>query len=84
MAKRAPKIQPSESLLKLVLEAPAAKPTISAADKNYLKGLVKRGYTIPEILAIGKKHGFTLTAEEMTVKPRKPKAVAVVAPPPHR
>lgn len=77
MAKKEPRAKPSAEILALALQHPAAKPTISVADKTYLKGLVRRGYTVTEIVELGKKLGFILTIAEMTVKPKNPKVDAV-------
>ena len=47
-----------------------AIPVLSSADKSYLKGLKKKGYSDQQIIAIAAKSGFTIDAKFLVVKPK--------------
>ena len=47
-----------------------AVPVLSSADKSYLKGLKKKGYTNQQIIAIAQKSGFTIEAKLLEVRPK--------------
>lgn len=66
----------NERLAVLLETAKPANPTLSSADRTQLIKLKKRGFTDAEIIDIADKAGLKVTAEMLTVKPRKPKTLA--------
>lgn len=71
-----PKQAVSTKLESVFADVPPANPAPSTADKHYLRGLKKRGYTEAEIIQIAAKAGFKITSDLFVVKAKKPKAVA--------
>lgn len=67
------KIAAAETLTTLFVDAPPANPAPSAADKVFLRGLKKRGYTEQEIISIAAKGGYQITPDLFVIKPRKAK-----------
>lgn len=63
----------NEKLTSVFSDTPPQNPAPSAADKAYLRGLKKRGYTEAEIIQIAKKAGFSITPEIFVVKNVKKK-----------
>lgn len=55
---KTPKQKPAEALLAAVAATRPANPALSAADKTYLRGLRRQGYTQPEIIAIAQSAGY--------------------------
>ena len=55
---RTPKQKPAEALLAAVAATRPAKPALSSADKTYLRGLKRQGYTEAEIIAIAQSAGY--------------------------
>lgn len=45
-------------------------PVLSTADKSYLKGLKKKGYSDQQIIAIAAKSGFKIEAQFLAVRPK--------------
>jgi hypothetical protein len=73
----ASKRQPVDPKLAEVFQAaPPANPSPTSADKNYLRGLKKRGYTEEEIIRIAAKAGYVITPALFVIKPKKPKTPA--------
>ena len=58
--KMAIKQKPNEKLVAAFAETKPAKPALSAADKTYLRGLRRQGYTNDEIKAVAAKAGFDI------------------------
>lgn len=50
-----------------------ANPALSRADKSYLRGLTKRGFTQEEIAEIAQKAGFKIPADLFITKPKTAK-----------
>lgn len=59
----------NEDLAKAFASAKPANPALTSADKSYLRGLLRRGFTAEEIQTVAKNAGFQVTAELFT--PRK-------------
>lgn len=75
------KKQPLNEKLAQVLEtAKPANPAVSSTDRAHLIRLKKRGFTEAEIIEIAAKAGLKVTADMLTVKPRKPKAAPAPTP----
>ncbi len=55
---RTPKQKPAGALLAAVAATRPANPALSAADKTYLRGLQRQGYTPAEITAIAQSAGY--------------------------
>jgi hypothetical protein len=64
----------NSKLLEAVTATPPQNPALTGPDRVFLRGLKRRGYTEFEIIAIGKKAGMTVTADDL--KPKK-KAASV-------
>lgn len=62
----------NEKLAGVFAETPPENPAPSAADKTYLRGLKKRGYTEAEIIQVAAKAGFKITPDLFIIKPKKP------------
>lgn len=60
-----------EALLKAVEENPPKTPALSAADKTYLRGLKRRGYTEGEITVIVQKAGLLVPPDLFEQKKKK-------------
>ena len=60
-------------LLEVVVATPPASPALTGADRVFLRGLKRRGYTEQEIILIGTKAGVKVTPEDL-----KPKAKEVI------
>lgn len=60
-------------LLEVVQATPPINPAMTGADRTFLRGLKRRGYSNDEIIAIGKKAGFSVKQEDLAVKTRKAK-----------
>lgn len=69
------------ALLESAKTAAPKNPAVTSADKAYLRGLKKRGFTDDEIIQLSAKAGLKVTAEMLAVKPRKAKPAATVAAP---
>jgi SOS response regulatory protein OraA/RecX len=52
-------------------DATPKNPALTSADKIYLRGLTRRGFTSDEILAIAAKTGIKVTLDDLTPKPKK-------------
>jgi hypothetical protein len=59
------------SLLEAVKETPPKNPAITGADKTYLRGLIRRGYTHDEIVAIGAKAGLKVNPQDLITNGKK-------------
>ena len=70
MAKRI-KEEINPKLVEVFSETRPANPTPVGADKRYLLGLLKRGYTPQEIANIAGKAGYKLSQEFFVVKQKK-------------
>lgn len=66
------KIMANAKLVDAGTEAIPINPALTWADRAYLRGLKRRGFTEAEIIGIGKKAGFTVTPDDL-----KPKAKVV-------
>ena len=64
MAKVNPLLQASTELVTPEI------PVLSTADKSYLKGLKKKGYSDQQIIAIAAKSGFKIEAQFLAVRPK--------------
>lgn len=62
------KAEVNEKLKQTFDATPPKNPALSSADRTYLKGLFRRGYTQDEIIAIGQKAGFNVKPEDLAVK----------------
>ena len=60
--------KPNPNLIEAFTNERPAKPALSSADKRYLRGLRRQGYTQTEIEQIGKKSGFDVPADLFTSK----------------
>lgn len=60
-----------EALLKVVEATPPKIPALSSADKTYLRGLKRRGYTEGEIVAIVQKAGLSVPPDLFEQKKKK-------------
>lgn len=65
-----------EKLLEAVATTPPMNPALTSADRVFLRGLKRRGYTESEIIAIGKKAGFIVTSESLKPAVKRVKTVA--------
>jgi len=63
-------------LLEAVTATPPTNPALTGADRTFLRGLKRRGYTEAEIIAIGKKAGMTFTSDDLKPKVKIAKAGA--------
>jgi hypothetical protein len=70
MAKKI-KEEVNEKLIAAFSETRPANPMPVGADRRYMLGLLKRGYTPQEITTIAAKAGYKLTNEFFVVKPKK-------------
>lgn len=53
----------NEALVKAFENAKPANPALSSADKTYLRGLRRRGFTMEEIQNVAAKAGFEVPAD---------------------
>lgn len=72
------KAKPLQLLVDAFKDAQPKNPALSGTDRAYLRGLMRRGFTVDEIIAIGAKAGVKVTADDL--KP-KTKTVAIKAHP---
>lgn len=70
----------NSKLLEVVTATPPASPALTGADRVFLRGLKRRGYTELEIIAIGEKAGMTVTSDDLKPKEKKPKIEVVTEP----
>lgn len=68
------KIPVNNKLLEAAAATPPANPALTGPDRAFLRGLKRRGYTEQEIIALGSKAGLKVTAADLVVRGRKPKA----------
>lgn len=59
------------SLLEAVKDTPPKNPAITGADKTYLRGLIRRGYTHEEIISIGAKAGLKVNPQDLITNGKK-------------
>lgn len=59
------------ALLDAVKDTPPKNPAITSSDKTYLKGLIRRGYTHDEIIAIGAKAGLKVNPQDLITNGKK-------------
>lgn len=57
------KIQVNEGLVKAFENAKPANPALTSADRTYLRGLRRRGFTQEEIKKVAKEAGFDVPAD---------------------
>jgi SOS response regulatory protein OraA/RecX len=70
----ATKKQPvNQDLANAFAEVKPKNPALSSADKTYLRGLRRRGFTQEEISDVAKKAGFVVPADLFEQKPKKAK-----------
>lgn len=74
MAKTKAKI--NDNLLAAAEAIPPKNPAPTAADKSYLRGLRRRGYTDEEIRAVARKAGFGELAPDFFVPKKKAQPIA--------
>jgi hypothetical protein len=67
----ATKAKPRQSLIDAFKDEAPQNPALNSADKAYLRGLVRRGFTHDEIVAIAAKHGIKVTTSDLIVKSKK-------------
>ena len=60
--------KPNQKLLEAFKNTRPANPALSAADKRYLRGLRRQGYTQEEIKSIAGKSGFEVPADLFATK----------------
>jgi hypothetical protein len=72
----ATKAKVSERLVAATEATPPKNPAPSGADKAYLRGLKRRGYTEDEIRGVAAKAGMQLPADFFVPKKKKPAAPA--------
>ena len=70
----------NSKFLEVATSAVPANPAVTSADRAFIRGLKRRGFTDEEITALGRKAGLNIQPSDLAVKTRKAKAVAVVAP----
>ena len=61
----------NSKLLDVVAVTPPANPAITGADKTYLRGLIRRGYTHDEIITIGAKAGLKVNPQDLITNGKK-------------
>lgn len=76
------KAQVNEKLLEVVASTPPKNPALTGADRTFLRGLKRRGYTNEEIKGIGIKAGLNVKDEDLKTNGGRPKMV--VPPQPQR
>jgi hypothetical protein len=69
MATKKPPVNPA--LINAVINTPPKNPAITSADKTYLKGLIRRGYTHDEIISIGAKAGLKVNPQDLITNGKK-------------
>lgn len=68
---KTPKQKPAEALVAAVAATRPANPALSAADKTYLRGLQRQGYTREEIIAIAQSAGYQVSDDLFTKRANK-------------
>lgn len=63
--------KPNQKLVDAFKNARPANPALSAADKSYLRGLRRQGYTQEEIKIIASQAGFEIPADLFISKSKK-------------
>ncbi len=66
----------NSALMEAAQAATPKNPAVTGADKAYLRGLKKRGFTDDEVIQLAAKAGLKVDASMLVVKPRKPKVDA--------
>lgn len=69
MSTKKPPVNPA--LINAVSNTPPKNPAITSADKTYLKGLIRRGYTHDEIISIGAKAGLKVNPQDLITNGKK-------------
>ena len=60
----------NETLAKAFESVKPANPALTSADKSYLRGLRRRGFTLTEIQNVAKNAGFVVPADLFDTKKR--------------
>jgi len=68
----ATKSKPNQLLLDAFKDASPKSPALTNADRTYLRGLTRRGFTHEEILNIAQKTGIKVTAEDLKTNGGRP------------
>lgn len=66
------KIQVNEGLVKAFENAKPANPALTSADRTYLRGLRRRGFTQDEIKNVAKEAGFVVPTDLFEQKKKTP------------
>jgi hypothetical protein len=64
-------VKANKLLIDAFKDATPKTPAITGADRVYLRGLTRRGFTNDEILAIASKTGMKVTLADLTPKAKK-------------
>lgn len=65
------KVAVNQSLVKAFENAKPKNPALTGADKAFLRGLKRRGFTLEEIKAIAGESGFIVPDDLFEIKKRK-------------
>jgi hypothetical protein len=71
----------NSKLLEAATATPPANPALTGADRTFVRGLIRRGYTEGEVIALGQKASLNVTAADLVPKGRKPKSQVVTPQP---
>lgn len=66
------KVSVNESLLKAFENAKPKNPALTGADKAFLRGLKRRGFTLQEIKAVAAEAGFVVPDDLFETKKKAP------------
>jgi SOS response regulatory protein OraA/RecX len=66
------KVHVNEGLMKAFENAKPANPALTSADKTYLRGLRRRGFTQDEIQKVAKDAGFVVPPDLFEQKKKAP------------
>lgn len=66
------KAKPNQLLLDAFKDVAPKTPALTSADRTFLRGLTRRGFTHEEILAVAQKTGMKVTKEDLITSQGRP------------